>query len=54
MIFEKFDIAFALLGEFQKFSKMHLGNLFPVALPNMWLLVLIQSINIFVHAITIN
>ena len=41
MIFENFEIALVLLE--QKFSKMHSGSLSQIALPNMWLLVLIAQ-----------
>ena len=44
VIFQNFEIALVLLGQFIKFSKMHLGNFSQIALSNMWLIVLIQEI----------
>ena len=41
MIFEKFEITLISLGQSQNFSKMYFGNLSQIALPDMWLLVLI-------------
>ena len=44
VIFENFEIALVLLGQFIKFSKLHSGNFSQITLSNMWLLVLIQEI----------
>ena len=45
VILENFEVA-RFTRVISKFSKMHSGNLSKIALPNMWLLVLTNIINL--------